>query len=52
MLFRSWAVYDQYLKANRVDDGIRSYSAVITLLLRTRFAADWVPVRRAPFTRE
>ena len=47
-----WAVYDQYLKANRVDDGIRSYSAVITLLLRTRFAADWVPVRRAPFTRE
>ena len=47
-----WAVYDQYLKANRVDDGIRSYSAVITLLLRTRFDPDWVPVRRAPLTRE
>jgi hypothetical protein len=43
-----WAVYDQYLKANRVDAGIRSYGAVVTLILRARFDPGWVPVRRAP----
>ena len=42
-----WQVYDQYLKANRVDEGVRSYGAVVTLLLRTRFEPDWMPVRRA-----
>jgi hypothetical protein len=41
----SWAAYDQYLKANRVEEGVRSYDAVITLLARARFAQDWVPVR-------
>ena len=41
-----WAVYDQYLKANRVDEGIRSYGAVVTLILRARFEDGWVPVRR------
>jgi hypothetical protein len=41
----SWAAYDQYLKANRVEEGVRSYTAVITLLLRVRFKPDWVPVR-------
>ncbi|HEV8395683.1 MAG TPA: DUF3810 family protein [Vicinamibacterales bacterium] len=45
----SWAAYDQYLKANRVEAGVRSYDAVITLLARARFKKDWVPVRlRAP----
>jgi hypothetical protein len=42
----SWQVYDTYLKANRVEAGVRSYGEVITLLLRARFAPEWVPVRR------
>ena len=33
----SWTAYDQYLKANRVEEGVRSYDAVITLLARARF---------------
>jgi hypothetical protein len=42
-----WAVYDQYLKANRVESGVRSYGAVITLILRARFEDGWTPVRRS-----
>jgi hypothetical protein len=42
----SWMVYDQYLKANRVEEGIRSYGAVVTLILQARFEDDWRPVRR------
>jgi hypothetical protein len=42
----SWQVYDKYLKANRVEAGVRSYGEVVTLLLRARFAPEWVPVRR------
>jgi hypothetical protein len=42
----SWQVYDKYLKANRVDAGIRSYGEVVTLLLRAQFAPGWTPVRR------
>ena len=42
----SWAAYDQYLKANRVEEGVRSYDAVITLLARARFTDNWVPVLR------
>ena len=42
----SWNVYDQYLKANRVEDGVRSYGAVVTLILRARFEDGWRPVRR------
>jgi hypothetical protein len=42
----SWRVYDQYLRANRVEEGIRSYGAVVTLILRTRFEDEWTPVRR------
>ena len=42
-----WQVYDQYLKANRVEEGVRSYGEVINLVLRTRFEPDWTPVRRA-----
>ena len=42
----SWKVYDRYLKANRVEQGIRSYGAVVTLLLRARFEDGWRPVRR------
>ena len=42
----SWRVYDKYLRANRVEEGIRSYGKVITLILRARFEDGWVPVRR------
>lgn len=44
----SWMVYDQYLRANRVEEGIRSYGEVITLILRARFDDGWTPVRRTP----
>ena len=43
----SWRVYDQYLRANRVEEGIRSYGEVITLILRARFEDGWTPVRRS-----
>jgi hypothetical protein len=43
----SWRVYDQYLKANRVEEGVRSYGAVVTLILRAQFGPGWTPVRRA-----
>lgn len=42
----SWQVYDTYLKANRVEAGVRSYGEVVTLLLRARFDPGWIPVRR------
>lgn len=42
----SWAVYDGYLRANRVDEGVRSYGEVISLILRARFEEGWNPVRR------
>lgn len=40
------AMYDRFLKANRVEAGIRSYSEVLRLLLGTRFAEDGTPVLR------
>jgi hypothetical protein len=39
----SWQVYDQYLKANRVEAGIRSYGLVVTLILRAQFDESWRP---------
>ena len=44
----SWKVYDQYLKANRVEAGVRSYGLVVTLILRARFEDGWKPVRVRP----
>jgi hypothetical protein len=41
-----WRIYDQYLKANRVEEGVRSYGAVVTLILQARFNPGWMPVRR------
>jgi hypothetical protein len=41
-----WRMYDRYLKANRVEEGVRSYGAVVTLILRARFDDGWIPVRR------
>ena len=42
----SWKIYDQYLKANRVEAGVRSYGEVVNLILRARFEDGWTPVRR------
>jgi hypothetical protein len=39
----SWRVYDKYLKANRVEQGVRSYDAALDLMLGTRFGPGWVP---------
>jgi hypothetical protein len=39
-------VYDSYLKANRVQEGIASYDAVVRLMLGTRFGPAWTPVVR------
>jgi hypothetical protein len=36
-------VYDSYLKANRVEEGIANYDAVVRLMLGTEFASDGVP---------
>ena len=41
-----WAAYDQYLKANRVESGVRSYGEVLTLVLRTQFDDRWRPTLR------
>lgn len=41
-----WQIYDEYLKANRVEDGIKSYGAVLTLIVKARFQPGWTPVRR------
>lgn len=40
-------VYDEYLKANRVEEGVRSYDEVVTLVAGTRFDDGFVPRRRA-----
>jgi uncharacterized protein DUF3810 len=36
-------VYDSYLRANRVEQGIESYEAVVRLVLGTTFDAEWTP---------
>ena len=38
--------YDTYLRANRVDEGIASYNAVVRLMLGVAFDADWKPQSR------
>ncbi len=35
----SWGAYDQFLKANRVAEGVRSYDEVVTLVIGTRLKA-------------
>ena len=42
-----YAVYDRFLKANRVEAGVRSYGEVLRLLLGTRFTDDGAPVLRS-----
>ena len=41
-----WRVYDQYLKANRVEAGAASYAEVVRLALGVRFGANWTPLVR------
>ena len=41
-----YALYDRFLKANRVEAGVRSYGEVLRLLLGTRFNEDGAPVLR------
>jgi hypothetical protein len=41
-----WRVYDQYLKANRVEAGAASYATVVRLVLGTRFGPEWTPLAR------
>jgi Protein of unknown function (DUF3810) len=36
-------MYDSYLKANRVEEGIAAYGAVIRLMLGTEFVSEGVP---------
>jgi hypothetical protein len=38
-----WRVYDQYLKANKVEAGAASYAEVVRLILGTTFDDDWKP---------
>jgi uncharacterized protein DUF3810 len=38
-----WRVYDQYLKANKVEAGAASYAEVVQLILGTKFGDDWQP---------
>ena len=42
-----YAVYDRFLKANRVRAGIRSYNEVIRLMLGTQFREDGTPVLKS-----
>jgi len=42
----SWKVYDTYLKANRVEAGVRSYGEVVNLIFRAKYESGWTPVRR------
>lgn len=39
-------VYDSYLKANRVEEGIASYGLALQLMLGTKFNDAWRPVLR------
>jgi len=39
----AWRAYDSYLKANRVEQGVRSYGEAVDLLIGTRLSDTWVP---------
>jgi Protein of unknown function (DUF3810) len=42
----SWRAYDTFLKANRVDQGIRSYDEIVSLVVGVATDADGKPRRR------
>ena len=37
--------YDTYLRANRIEEGIANYNAVVRLMLGTRWMPTGIPVR-------
>ena len=41
-----YALYDRFLKANRVEAGVRSYAEVLRLLVGTKFTQDGKPILR------
>ena len=41
-----WRVYDQYLKANRVEAGIESYGEVVRLVLGVALGPDGLPISK------
>ncbi len=43
----AFRVYDTYLKANRVDDGVASYDRALTLILSPKFRDAFVQIRAA-----
>ncbi len=42
----SWQVYDRFLKANRVPEGVRSYDGIVTLIAGTATDATGRPLLR------
>ena len=42
----AWRAYDTYLRAQRVESGVRNYGEVVRLLVGTRFEAGWRPALR------
>jgi hypothetical protein len=44
-----WRVYDTYLKANRIEAGTASYSAVVRLVVGTTFDDNWTPRLRTRY---
>ena len=40
---RRRGAYDTYLRANRIEEGIANYNAVVRLMLGTSLDADWNP---------
>lgn len=42
-------VYDSYLRANRVSEGIASYSTVLKLMLGSRYEDGWTPRMRSSY---
>lgn len=40
-------VYDSYLRANRIEEGIASYSMVLRLMLGSRYDEAWIPRLRS-----
>jgi hypothetical protein len=41
-----WRAYNQYLRANRVQSGTKSYAEVVKLVLGVSFDKGWVPKKR------
>lgn len=39
-------VYDSYLKANRIEEGIENYGVVLQLMLGTKYDGEWRPTLR------